>query len=116
LRGLLRTVLPGGVVLLAAVAAVLRLEEEQLVLVTGPYEVVLYAAGALLAIAFHRSRVVTGLGMLAAVALLGGPFVPLATMLIATLGVLATMRDRGVLSRGGLIQVVGVVSVAIRTR
>jgi len=74
----------------------------------GRYAVVVYAAGALLAALFHRSRVavaIVALGFLD----LAGPgagalFVALGTLQVALVGVLALTRDRGVRSRGGLVQ------------
>ncbi|MGD2046173.1 MAG: GGDEF domain-containing protein [Gemmatimonadota bacterium] len=113
MKGLLRFLAPGGLVL-AAVAVFVLLEDADpaLELVTGRYAVVLYGAGALLAGAFHRSRVVAALLAFACVEVLSGVargrgeslLLPLATLLIVLLGVLAVTRDRGVTSRGGLAQ------------
>jgi len=119
MKGLLRLLVPGGIVLLAAAVAIHVLDDARLALVTGRYGIVLYGVGALLAIAFHRSRVVAALAGLACVGLLatpvdGGPdpFVPFATFLMALLGFLALVRDRGVFSRAGAFQLVGAGALA----
>jgi len=111
MKGLLRLLVPGGLVLLAALVAIRLLDDATLALVTGRYGIVLYGMGALLAVAFHRSRVVAALAGLACVGLVGAPseggpdpFVPFATLLMALLGVLALLRDRGVASRAGAAQ------------
>jgi diguanylate cyclase (GGDEF)-like protein len=115
MKGLLRFLFPGGAVLLAAAVAIRFLDDAALEIVTGRYGIALYAAGAALAAVFHRSRVVAALVGLAGLGLVGaggveagrGAFVPLATTLMVLVGILALLRDRGVLARGGVVQVVG---------
>jgi diguanylate cyclase (GGDEF)-like protein len=111
MKGLLRLLVPGGVVLLAAAVAIRVVDDATLALVTGRYGIVLYGVGALLAAVFHRSRVVTALLGFACVGLVGvaaegapDPFVPFATLLMALLGLLSLLRDRGVGSRAGAAQ------------
>ena len=119
MRAALRGVLPGGLVCVAALGSVALLGDATLDLVTGRYGIVLYAAGAILAAAFHRSRVAAALLAFASVELIGGgstaapdPFVALATLLMGFLATLALMRDRGVVARGGLVQLGGAAVVA----
>ncbi len=98
--------------MVALVAALLiwRLPD-QLETITDRYALLLYGAGVVLAAFFHRSRVVLALiGVAIVHASMGtepsavDPLLPLGTMLLAMLGALAVLRDRGVMSRGGLIQ------------
>lgn len=111
MRGAFRLIFPGGAILAAALLAMWWLGDSTLDLVTGRYGIVLYAAGALLAAFFHRSRVVLALAGLAGLELLSNGvlpdperFVPLATVLVGLLGLFSVVRDRGVVSRGGLLQ------------
>jgi GGDEF domain-containing protein len=122
MKGLLRLLVPGGVVLLAAAVAIRVLDDATLELVTGRYALVLYGVGALLAAGFHRSRVVTALLGFSCVGLVGSPadgapdpWVPFATLLMALLGLLALLRDRGVASRAGAAQLGEVVVLAALT-
>jgi diguanylate cyclase (GGDEF)-like protein len=105
-------VLPGVLTLLAAIVAMWLLEDSALQTVSGRYALVLYAVGGLLAAFFHRSRVLVGLLGLAFVDAVvrraapgESPLLPLGTLLVALLGVLALVRDRGVRSRIGVVQV-----------
>lgn len=107
----MRALLPGLVVLLAVGVTLAVLPEATLATITGRYALVVYAAGSVLAAVFHRSRVVAGLLALAYLdlAFVDVPsaaerFVPLATVVVALLGVLALVRDRGVRSRAGWVQ------------
>jgi diguanylate cyclase (GGDEF)-like protein len=75
------------------------------------YALVLYGVGGVLAAFFHRSRVVIALLALGLLDWLVAPaaegqegLVFLGTIMWGLLGILALMRDRGVLSRGGLVQ------------
>lgn len=114
MSGALRALLPGGVVFAVALATIGLVDDPTLDLVTGRYAIVLYCAGALLAGAFHRSRVVTALAALAFIHLMDegvagelNPFEPVATAFMALLALLAVTRDRGVFSRGGVVQLLG---------
>ena len=107
----MRALLPGLVVLLAVGVTLAVLPEATLATITGRCALVVYAAGSVLAAVFHRSRVVAGLLALAYLdlAFVDVPsaaerFVPLATVVVALLGVLALVRDRGVRSRAGWVQ------------
>ncbi|HUF74818.1 MAG TPA: GGDEF domain-containing protein, partial [Longimicrobiales bacterium] len=79
--------------------------------VSDTYARVLYVVGLALAAFFHRSRVVIALAALGLLDWAVGPaaeseegLVFLGTTMWGLLGILALMRDRGVLSRGGLAQ------------
>ena len=106
--------MPGSAVLLAVGVGLAVLDESTLATITGRYSLVEYAVGGALAVVFHRSRVVVGLLAIAYLdlAFVGAAgaterFVPLATVVVGVLGVLALVRDRGVRSRAGLVQLVG---------
>jgi diguanylate cyclase (GGDEF)-like protein len=106
----LRGVLPALLVLIALPLAVTLVEDATLDLVTGRYALVAYAAGAVLAVVFHRSRVVIAAVGLAYLHLARGGlgaegYVAFATALVVLVGVLAMLRDRGIRSRIGLLQV-----------
>lgn len=110
--------LPGTVVALVAGALLWRLPD-QLETITARYALVLYGVGAVLAAFFHRSRVLVALVGVAVVDLgrdaepsAAASLLPLGTMLLAMLGVLALLRDRGVTSRAGLVQVAIGVAIA----
>jgi len=96
--------------MLVTTLALWLVDDARLATVTNQYAFVLYGAGAVLAVFFHRSRVVVGLLGLAfvAAAVRASPepdaLVPHATFLLATLGILAVLRDRGLRSRAGLAQ------------
>ncbi|HUP53594.1 MAG TPA: GGDEF domain-containing protein [Longimicrobiales bacterium] len=105
---------------MALVAAVLlwRLPA-QLETITDRYALLLYGVGGVLAASFHRSRVLVALVGVAvgdvstdAEPSAADALLPLGTMLLAILGVLALLRDRGVTSRAGLVQVAIGVAVA----
>ena len=92
---------------------------DQLETITARYALVLYGVGAVLAAFFHRSRVLVALVGVAVVDLgrdaepsVAASLLPLGTMLLAMLGVLAVLRDRGVMSRAGLVQVAIGVAIA----
>ena len=89
--------------------------------VSDTYALLLYAVGLALAAFFHRSRVVIALAALGLLDWAVGPAAEsaegllfLGTTMWGLLGILALMRDRGVVSRGGLVQLVvaGLVGVA----
>jgi GGDEF domain-containing protein len=113
-------VLPAAAVLLAVTAALALVEDASLALVTERYALVVFGAGAVLGAIFHRSRVVIASAALAylewvrqgasgSVSLQG-----YLTAVLALLGALALVRDRGVRSRIGLAQVVvGLGSLAV---
>ena len=98
-----------------AVAAKLEfIGQARIIDATEQYRLLVYGAGLALALAFHRSRVFIALGGLLLVDFMSrdatsGPeslFV-LGSLLVALLGLLAIARDRGVLSTGGLLQLLG---------
>jgi diguanylate cyclase (GGDEF)-like protein len=104
-------VLPAAAVLLAVTAALALVEDRSLALVTERYALVVFGVGAVLGAVFHRSRVViaslalaylewTRGGLLEAIELQA-----YVTALLALLGALALVRDRGVRSRVGAAQV-----------
>jgi len=91
----------------------------QLETITDRYALLLYGVGGVLAASFHRSRVLVALVGVAVVDVstaaepsAADALLPLGTMLLAMLGVLALLRDRGVTSRAGLVQVAIGVAVA----
>ena len=97
----------------------LRPGELDLQAVSQTYALVLYGVGLALAAFFHRSRVVIALLALGLLDWAVGPaaesgdgLVFLGTVLWGLLGLLSLMRDRGVLSRGGLVQLAVAASVA----
>jgi diguanylate cyclase (GGDEF)-like protein len=104
-------VLPAAAVLLAVTAALALVEDRSLALVTERYALVVFGVGAVLGAVFHRSRVViaslalaylewTRGGLLEAIELQA-----YVTALLALLGALAVVRDRGVRSRVGAAHV-----------
>jgi GGDEF domain-containing protein len=117
----LRAVLPALLVFVGLALALTLVDEATLGLVTGRYALVVYGAGAILAAVFHRSRVVVGSAGLAYLDQMrnGGwgqeGYVAFSTALVAVLGIVALLRDRGLRSRIGLLQVsasVGVLALA----
>jgi len=113
LIGKLQAALPGAAVLLATGVALWLLDDALLTTVANRYALVLYGAGAILAVFFHRSRAVVALLGLAFVEAAIpptpeelDPLLPLGTILLALLGVLALLRDRGLRSRGGAAQLI----------
>lgn len=88
--------------------------------ISDAYALVLYGVGGVLAAFFHRSRVVIALLALGLLDWLVAPaaerqegLVFLGTTMWGLLGILALMRDRGVLSRGGLVQLSVATSVGV---
>ena len=110
MRALL-AVLPGLLVLLAVTMALALVSEATLGVVTDRYSLVVYGVGLILAAVFHRSRVLIASVALAYLDLARGlgdsGFVAFGTAVLALLGVLGLLRDRGVRSRVGLLQVGG---------
>jgi len=112
MRKVLRIVLPGGAFLVVALALVASRPEAFFRPLTSNYAIVLYAAGAIMAGAFHRSRVVAAMVALALVDYFRvaptpgapDPFDAVAAFLIGLVGVLALLRDRGITSRSALFQ------------
>ena len=107
----LRALFPGLAVVALVVAVVAWPGDLDLQGISEAYALVLYGVGAALAVFFHRSRVVIALLALALLDWGTGPAAEgnegllfLGTTLWGLLGILALMRDRGVLSRGGLVQ------------
>ncbi len=111
---MLSWIAPGGLVLAAAVAAV-RLAPDSAALASFArlYPYAVFGAAALLAWRFHRSRVFAAVLAVAvvetALRLIPGndgqvAYVAAAVLLPLTLGVLAMMKDRGLLTPRGLIQ------------
>lgn len=83
------------------------------------YGPVVYVGGLVLAAVFHRSRAVIAFGLLGALDywVVGAAdrselVVPLGTFALALLGLLALVRDRGVVSRVGALQVLAAVALA----
>jgi len=116
----LAAVLPAGAVLLAVTAALVLVEDGSLALVTERYALVVYGVGIVLGAVFHRSRVVIASTALAYLEWVrGGAAEAIAlqghvTAVLALLGALALIRDRGVRSRIGLAQVaVGIGALAV---
>ncbi len=111
--------MPGGAVLLVAVGFTVvgkrgLIDQSQIIDVTEQYRLLVYGAGLALALAFHRSRVFIALGGVLLVDFMSrdttsGPetLFALGSLLVALLGLLAIARDRGVLSTGGLLQLLG---------
>jgi GGDEF domain-containing protein len=119
MRRALRALLPGGAVLLAAVAFLFLADARDVDRIATTYGLVVYGAGIALAWVFHRSRAFTALCILGWVdiAILGEPdraglIVALGTVVMGLIGALAVMRDHGIASRVGSIQVFGASAVA----
>jgi diguanylate cyclase (GGDEF)-like protein len=104
-------VLPAAAVLLAVTGALALVEDASLAIVTERYALVVFGVGGVLGAVFHRSRVVIASvalaylewarrGLLDAIELQA-----YVTALLALLGAVALMRDRGVRSRVGAAQV-----------
>jgi diguanylate cyclase (GGDEF)-like protein len=118
----LRAALPGLLVVAPTAAAIALLGDDALATLTGRYALVVFVVGALMAALFHRSRVVVALLALGFLdgAFLGGEgfelFLPLGTVVVGLLGLLALTRDCGVRSRAGLLQLgVGAAVLALAT-
>lgn len=118
----LRTAAPGVVVLACAYAALHFVGDAEVGGVASTYGLVVYGAGLSLAWVFHRSRAFIALLVLAWVdiAVVGNTdsevvVMALGTVVIALLGLLGVLRDRGVLSSLGMAQTafaVGVTGIA----
>jgi len=113
-KAALRAVAPGAAVLLAAVGFMAVASDATVADTAGTYGLVVYGAGLALAWVFHRSRAFIVLGALALldIAVLGEVdrselLLAFGTMLLLLLGGLAVVRDRGVASRIGSLQVLG---------
>jgi GGDEF domain-containing protein len=107
----LKVLLPGGGILLGALAFLLLAEESAVLDVAGTYGLVVYGAGIALAAVFHRSRAFIVLCIVAwlDIAIVGGAdrtelLTGLGTVVIFLVGALAVVRDRGVASPVGLTQ------------
>jgi len=117
--GAIRALLPGAAVLVAAFLLYVLTDEVTAQEIATTYALVVYGAGFALAWVFHRSRAFIALGLLAwlDITVVGRPdpsgaVMALGTVVVALIGVLGILRDRGVGSRVGLLQAVGVWSVA----
>ena len=114
----LRALLPGAAVLVVAVVVLFGTDDATAQNLAGTYGLVVYGAGLALAWVFHRSRAFIALGVLAwlDIAVVGHAdrielLVALGTVVLGTLALLALMRDRGVGSRVGAAQVLGVTTL-----
>ena len=135
MRAFLRSLAPGLLVLLAVVVAYLHAPADGVTWFVGTYGIVAYLGGLVLAWIFHRSRAfivlllvgwmelfVVGVGdgsqlsrVLAPLAADGvdrPSILVIGTTVLGLVGLLAIMRDRGVLSRVGFLQIFGTVGVA----
>jgi diguanylate cyclase (GGDEF)-like protein len=107
----LAAALQAAAVLLVVGAALVLVEESTLALITDRYALVVYGVAAVLAAIFHRSRVAIAAMGLAYVELLREGALDVtalqtyAVAWIALLGILGLLRDRGVRSRMGLVQI-----------
>jgi len=106
--------LPGAVVLVAALVFWMVGGDAMVGNVAGTYGLVVYGAGFALASVFHRSRAFIALSALALldITVFGERdrtdlTLPMGTMVLGLLGVIAVIRDRGVVSRVGSLQVLG---------
>ena len=118
-KGALRALLPGSVVLLLAVVVLVEVPETTVTRIASTYGLVVYGAGLALAWVFHRSRAFVVLGILAwlDIAILSEPdraslLLALGTVVVGVIGGLAVMRDRGIASRVGSAQIFGACAVA----
>lgn len=119
MKAALRALLPGGVVLLIAGGLLFLAPDRTVEDIASRYGLVVYGGGLALSWVFHRSRAFIALSMLAWVDIAvvgepdsGGLVLALGTVVLALVGVLGLMRDRGVASPVGSIQVLGVSSIA----
>jgi diguanylate cyclase (GGDEF)-like protein len=117
--GALRALLPGSVVLLFAVVFFYGAPEEIVADVANDSGLVVFGAGLALAWVFHRSRAFVVLGILAwlRIAIVGEParsdlLLALGTVVLGIVGVLGVMRDRGIASRVGTLQIFGACAAA----
>lgn len=110
MRRVLRALLPGGGILVAAAAFLHLADAEVVEAIAARYALLLYGAGAALGAYFHRSRVFVALLCVAATAVwpgpagVGGPHLVQGAGLVALLALFTLVADRGVLSPGGLLQ------------
>ena len=114
----LRALLPGAAVLVIAVVVLFATDDAVAQELAGTYGLVVYGAGLALAWVFHRSRAFIALGVLAwlDIAVVGQAdrvelLAALGTVVLGALAILGLMRDRGVGSRVGGAQVVGVTTL-----
>jgi GGDEF domain-containing protein len=119
MRRAFRALLPGGVVLLAAVAFFFWAPATNVAYIATTYGLVVYGAGLALAWVFHRSRAFAALCVLGWVEIVildepdrVGLILALGTVVMALIGVLALMRDHGIASHVGSTQVLGAGAVA----
>jgi diguanylate cyclase (GGDEF)-like protein len=117
----LAAVLQAVGVLVIVTAALALVEDATLALVTDRYAFVVYGVGAVLAAIFHRSRVaIASIGLAYAELVRGGALEATGLQLfaiaaVAVLGVLGLLRDRGVRSRVGLLQIAVSVAALVLT-
>ena len=119
MRRAFRALLPGGVVLLAAVAFFFWQPVSTVEYVATTYGLVVYGAGLALAWVFHRSRAFAAMCVLGWVEIVildepdrVGLILALGTVVMALIGALAVMRDHGIASPVGSTQVLGAGAVA----
>jgi GGDEF domain-containing protein len=121
MKPLIHWAVPGGVLLAGALAIKMGLGPEGLVegAVSG-YPWAVYGIGVLLGVFFHRSRVVLANLALAVTAWVAsskaGGFTALyfaGGLLALSLGLVTLLKDRGVLSTGGILQIGGAVVVGV---
>jgi len=119
MRRAFRALLPGGVVLLAAVAFFFWAPASKVDYIATTYGPVVYGAGLALAWVFHRSRAFAAMCVLGWVEIVildepdrVGLILALGTVVMALIGALAVMRDHGIASPVGSTQVLGAGAVA----
>jgi len=117
-----KALFPGGGVFLAAVVFWVRAGDAVVGTMAGTYGLVVYGAGLALAWVFHRSRAFMALSALALIDITvfgeagrTALTVPMGTMVLGLLGVIAVIRDRGIASRVGSLQALGAGLVAAAT-
>jgi len=119
MKGALRALAPGLIVLTATVAT-LAWAREDAGGIAEDYALVAFGAGLALSWVFHRSRAFIVLGLLIWLDIRAvGPdaaqdlFLGLATVVVGLMGLLGLVRDRGVRSRVGALQVVVMSAIAL---
>ena len=122
MRAAFRALFPGAAVLIVAVVFDLLANDARVEYVAGTYGLVVYGAGLALAWVFHRSRAFVALAAIALVdiAIVGEPdrdqlIVAFGTILIGLVGLLSIVRDRGIASRVGALQLLAAGIVASGT-
>ena len=122
MKGAFRALFPGAAVLVVAVVFDLWADDARVEYVAGTYGLVVYGAGLALAWVFHRSRAFIALAAIALVdiAIVGEPdrdqlIVAFGTILIGLVGMLSVVRDRGIASRVGSLQLLAAGIVAAGT-